>query len=65
MSNATTTNYDVETETLGFLKAKHIFETTGIGSKANEQAERKMERIVAYAERTGNLNALLAALGYR
>lgn len=65
MSTTTTTKFNIENEAHRFLKAKHIYETTGIGSKANEQAERKMERIVAYAERTGNLNALLAALGYR
>ena len=65
MSTTTTTNYDVETEALGFLKAKHVYETSRLGSTAGDRAERTMERIVERAERTGNLNALLVALGYR
>jgi hypothetical protein len=65
MSTNTTTNYDAETEALGFLKAKHIYETSRLGSEAYDRAERKMERIVAYAERTGNLQALLFVLNGR
>ena len=63
--STTTTKFNIENEAYRFLKAKHIYETARLGSPAYDSAERHMERIVERAERTGNLNALLAALGYR
>lgn len=65
MSTTTTTKFDIETEAIRFLKAKNVYETSRLGSTAGDRAERTMERIVERAERTGNLNALLVALGYR
>jgi hypothetical protein len=53
--------YNLDAEVLRYRKAKHIYETTRIGSTRGDAAYRTIDRIVEKAERTGNLQAFLDA----
>ena len=58
----TPARFDLDLAVYRFRKAKNTYENARLGSIAEREAERTMNRIVAAAEASGNLDALIHVL---